>query len=156
MDLLICKWTWLFICTRCQSITAADWQSWSTKGLTLQGENQEFWFLSLVALEGHWGTSSLAWVLRQCLCNDFGGMLPIYTGVSYRESYRSTKTTGVGNNGKGPAFTSPFNLSHDLMPLNCDFLNKFCLSQSVFPQQRIHNTFQTHLWKQKEQHGWGG
>lgn len=74
----------------------------------------------------------------------------------YRESYRSTKIRGVWINGKEPAFTSLFNLSHDLMPFNCHFRNKFCSSLSVFSQQRIHNTFQTRLWQKQSQLRAGG
>lgn len=69
-------------------------------------------------------------------------LLPIYTGLSCRESYRSTKKTGVGINGKGPAFTSPSNLSHDLTPITAIFLiNLWVPSLAKDPQHFSNSTF---------------
>lgn len=76
----------------------------------------------------------------------FQRLLPIYTGLSCRESYRSTKRTGVGINGKRPAVTSPSSPSHELTPITAIFLINLaclwvpCLAED--PQHFSNSTFE--------------
>lgn len=89
----------------------------------------------------------------------FQWLLPIYTGLSCRESYRSTKRTGVGINGKGPAFTSPPNPSHDLTPIAAIFLiNLACLWVPFLakdPQHFSNSTFEKRRSSTEEGTIWG-